>query len=74
MTLSTFKSAKHTVAINQLVTDANRQAFQDLLRCGSVALHYLCTSLNPHNLFMDTELWLTYFELEPTGNAAKKIN
>ena len=40
----------------------------------SAALHYLCTSLNPPNPFLDTELWLQFFDLAPTGNAAEMIN
>ena len=72
-TLKTFKNAKHSPLVGPL-TGADKQAFSTLPKCGSAALHYLCTSLNPPNPFLNTELWLEYFDLEPTGNAAEKIN
>ena len=72
-TLKTFKNAKHSPSTGTL-TGADKQAFSALPKCGSAVLHYLCTSLNPPNLFLDTELWLQFFDLEPTGNAAEKIN
>ena len=71
-TLKTFKNAKHTPP--GTLTGANKQAFSALPKCGSAALHHLCTSLNPPNPFLDTELWLQFFDLAPTGNAAEMIN
>ena len=72
-TLKTFKNAKHSPSVGPL-TGADKQAFSALPRCGSAVLHYLCTSLNPPNPFLNTQLWLEYFDLEPTSNAAEKIN
>ena len=72
-TLKTFINAKHSPSLGPL-TGADKHAFSALPRCGSAALHYLCRSLNPPNPFLDTELWLQFFDLEPTGNAAEKIN
>ena len=72
-TLKMFKNAKHSPSVGPL-TGADKQAFSALPRCGLAALHYLCTSLNPPNPFLDPQLWLEYFDLEPTGNAAEKIN
>ena len=72
-TLKMFKNAKHSLSVGHL-TGADKQAFSALPRCGSAALHYLCMSLNPPNLFLNTQLWLEYYDLEPTSNAAEKIN
>ena len=72
-TLETFKNAKHSPVLGPW-TGADKQAFSALLSCGSAAPHYLCMSLNLPNPFLDTELWLQYFDLEPTGNASEKIN